>query len=90
MFPVLDKVKVTIQVPKQQNYGSAMRGFFLQMRDANTNEALGKWDNNEINWAKGLDCNDEAGFDALTHANNGKFQPILSCLFKVLKYHCHI
>ena len=51
-----------------------MRGFFLQMRDANTNEALGKWDNNEINWAKGLDCNDEAGFDALTHANNGKFQ----------------
>ena len=58
------------------------------MRDANTNEALGKWDNNEINWAKGLDCNDEAGFDALTHANNGKFKP--SFLFKVLKYHCHI
>ena len=77
MFPFLEKVKVTIEVPTQQNYGSAMKGFFLQMRDANTNEALGEWDNNEISWAKGVDCNDETGFDALTHANEGKFHPFL-------------
>ena len=71
MCPVAEKVKVTIKVPERQNYGTAMRGFFPQMRDANTNEAVGKWDNNEISWAKGVDCNDEEGFDALTHANSG-------------------
>ena len=77
MFPVSEKVKVTIAIPSQQTYGSAMKGFFLQMRDADTNEAVGEWDNNEIGWAKGVDCNDEAGFDALTHANPGK------CHFKI-------
>ena len=69
-----EKVKVTIRVPSQQNFGTAMKGFFLQMRDADTNKAVGVWDNNEISWAKGVDCNDEAGFDALTHANPGRYQ----------------
>ena len=74
-FPLSEKVKVTIRVPSQQNFGTAMKGFFLQMRDADTNKAVGKWDNNEISWAKGVDCNDEAGFDTKTcQSRAGRYQ----------------
>merc|ERR1712038_324393 len=62
-----EKVKVEIKRQSPQQYGTAEKGFFLQMRDARTNKPVGVWEENEI--AKGVACNGMAG-SALTHKNS--------------------
>merc|ERR1712018_584267 len=78
------KVKVEIKTQGTVHYGTADKGFFLQMRDARTNKPVGMWEGNNI--AKEVACNGKFS-SALTHKNSDDKRGSLVFTWRMPKGH---